>query len=395
MFDILTSATAVRISGSIPVALPLNIDAGVARSSVQVNSQPAVISEAAPVWSPLVETAPALLGVPLPLPVAVWCYSYLPGDPRESSCGGPAEDVGGVLTASAGAGHTRTVMQQDDATTLESESSTVGEGVSSGPTAPQSLTVENVASAATAGAADGRMASAASASAGNIDIAGTVAIRAVRSSASVALGGVPGSASHAESLAISGASVLGKAVNIDGTGVHVAGNDAGGQVFAVQDQVNKALAAAGLEIRTVGRPPKVAADGTAADVTSGGLLVSLALPAAVGGRLEFVLGESSVKMTAHQVDAVPSDAAPAAAPDTELPSIDTLGDSTSSLPPPLPPVPGVGAGKPSTRSFHTQVSAASAAQSDWHIEFGPFALLVMALPVLAQLRLLSFSRRSS
>ncbi len=394
VFDIDAAGTAVRVGASVPVALPLVVDVGVARSSVTLNSQPNVISEAAPAWSPVVETAPALLGVPLPLPVAVWCYSYAPGDPHEAACGGPAQDIGGVLVASAGAGHTKTTMaQQDDPTTLRSESSVVSQGVSSAAAAPQAFTLANAASAASAGADGGRMASGASTSVENLVIADTVSIRAIRSSVSVALGGTPNSGVHAESLEIVGVEVFGKKATIDGAGVHVTGKDAGGELFAVQEQLNAILANLGIEIRTVGRAPAVSADGTTADVTSGGLLVRVALPPTLGGRIDVVFGESSVRMSAHQVEDVSAPDEPASAV-ADTPSIDNSTSFDLGPPPPPAPLPGVNAGEPSAKSFQRQV-AASRPRSDWHFSFGPFAFLVIAVPILAHIRLLSFSRRSS
>jgi hypothetical protein len=398
VFDVEAAGTAVRVGASVPVALPLVVDVGVARSSVAINSQPNAISEAAPAWSPVVETAPALLGTPLPLPVAVWCYSYLPGDPREASCGGPAQDIGGVLVASAGAGHTITKMaQQDDPTTLSSQSSVVSQGVHSAPAAPQAFTFDNGASAATAGADGERMTAGAAASIEDLDIAGAISIRSLRSSVSVALGGVAGSAAHSASLVISGVEVLGRPATIDGTGIHVSGQNAGGELFAVQDQLNQLLATTGLEIRTVGRPPVVSADGTTADVTSGGLLVTMPLPDALGGRIEVVFGESSVRMSAHQVEAfVEADAGGGGTSVADTPSLDSAApELLTAAPPPLPPVPGVGAGTPSTRPFQEQVSASDLAAESWHFSFGPYALLVIALPILAQARLLSFARRST
>lgn len=398
MFDVESAGTAVRVGVSVPVALPLIVDVGVARSSVAINSQPAAVSQAAPAWSPVVESAPALLGTPLPLPLAVWCYSYVPGDPREASCGGPAQDIGGVLVASAGAGHTVTSIDQDDPTTLKSSSAVVTQGVHSAPSAPQSFTFDNAASAATAGSDGKRMTSGAATSIEDLVIAGTVSIRSIRSSVSVALGGVPGSGTHSSSLVVSGVEVLGQAATIDGTGIHLAGQHLGGEVFAAQEQLNQLLAGLGVEIRTVGRPAVVSPAGTAADVTSGGLLVRTALPDALGGRIDVVFGESSVRMSAHQVEPFVDDVADAVAVDTavaDTPSLDDFAATSPAPPPPPPPVPGLGAGEASSRPFQQQVSSADLAGHDWHFSFGPFALLAIALPVLAQARLLSFTRRTS
>jgi hypothetical protein len=396
VFDVDAAGTAVRVGASVPVALPLIVDVGVARSSVAINSQPNAVSEAAPAWSPVVETAPALLGTPLPLPLAVWCYSYLPGDPREASCGGPAQDIGGVLVASAGSGHTATKMpQQDDPTSLRSESAVVTQGVHSAPAAPQSFTFDNGASAATAGANGERMTAGAATRIDDLVIAGAISIGSIQSSVSVALGGLPGSGSHTESLVISGVQVLGQAATIDGTGIHLADQNAGREAFAVQEQLNQLLASTGLEIRTVGRAPEVAADGTTADVTSGGLLIAMPLPDALGGRIEIVFGESKVRMSAHQAEPFDQAQAPAPAPVVaDTPSLDRF-TTTPAAPPPLPPVPGSGAGTPSRHPFQDHVSSADLAGTRWHFSFGPFALLAIALPVLAQARLLSFTRRST
>jgi hypothetical protein len=392
VFDVESSGTAARMGASVPSALPLIVDGGAARSSVAINSQPNAVSQAAPGWSPLAEAAPALLGTP-PLPVAVWCYSYFPGDPREASCGGPVQEAGPL--AAGGAGHTVTNGEVDDPTTLRSESSTVVAGARSTAAAPQAFTFSRGASAATAGAEGDRMASGAATSIDDLVVAGVFSVRTIRSAVTAALGGVPGSAAHEASLVVSGAEVAGQAVTVDGTGVHVADQTAGGELFAAQDQVNQALAAAGLEVRTVSVPAQVSGDGTSLDVSSGGLLVSMAVPDGQGGRVDFLFGESRVRMSAHQVDAPPDEPALPVG-DAPPPLADVAGASEATLeiaPPPPAPVAGAGAGAPTAQPFRQEVAAAALADAGWRIPYKPFALLVLAVPLLVQARRLNLYRR--
>lgn len=399
VFDVETAGTAARLGASVPSALPLTVDGGLARSSVAINSQPNAVSQAAPGWSPLAEAAPALLGTPPP-PVAVWCYSYFPGDPREASCGGPVQDAG-VFAASGGAGHTATTGDVADPTTLRSESSAVIAGARSAADAPQAFSFSRAASAAKAGADGDRMASAASTSIDDLVVAGVFAVRSIRSTVTAALGGVPGSAAQEASLVVSGAEVAGQAVTVDGTGVHVAGQTAGGEIFGAQDQVNRALVGAGLEVRTVSAPAQVSEDGTELDVSSGGLLVSVAIPDGQGGRADFLFGESRTRMSAYQTD--PSgfgEDVTGGLPPVDAPT-EALGDAVEAPPVssapvvdlPLPPTPGARAGAPSAQPFRREIVAAAQAPAGWRIPYPPFALLALAVPLLVQARRLTLVPR--
>lgn len=403
VFDVESAGTAARVGFSVPSAVPLTVDGGMARSSVAINSQPNAVSQAAPGWAPLAEAAPALLGTP-PLPAAVWCYSYFPGDPREASCGGPVQEAG-PFAASGGAGRTATSGEVDDPTTLRSESAAVVAGARSTAAAPQALSFSRAASAATAGAEGDRMASGASTSIDELLVAGVFSVRSIRSSVTAALGGVPGSAAQEATLVVTGAEVAGQAVTVDGTGVHVGGQAAGGELFGAQEQVNQALAAAGIQVRLVSEPAQVSPDGTSVDVSSGGLLVTLAIPDGQGGRSDFLFGESRVRMSAHQTEALGgldgllTPAPPEESSGSDLgvaPAASTDEGETAgavALPPPAPPAAGAGAGRPTSQPFQRDVSAAALAGAGWRIPYKPFALLAMAVPLLVQARRLGLYRR--
>lgn len=405
VFDVAVDAAPVALSAGVPSVLPLGIDAGVARSSVAINSQPNAVSQAAVVWLPLAEAAPALFGLPpLPTDASLWCYSYFPGDPREAACGGPAQNVG-VFDVAGGSGRTKTSGETADPTTLRSESAVAAASVRGASSLPVPVSVGNVASAARGGADGARMAAGASTAVSDLDVAGVLRIRALRTEVTGAVGGTPGSAVHQESLVLSGATVAGQPVTIDNAGVHVGDTAAGSELFDAQKQVNDALAGAGIQVRTLPpAPPKVADDGTTLEVTSGGLVVSLS----AGGQaaVELRLGVSRLVMSAHRDDNAAaasglgdagsvsgSEGAPASPADVS-PAAEPAGPSGDlALPPPSAPAPGAGSGPPSATPFRREVLGTDLAASTWRIPYAPFALLVLTGPLLVQARRLSLTRR--
>lgn len=414
IFDVAVDAAPVAVSASVPSALPLAAEAGVARSSVTINSQPNAVSQAAIVWVPLAEAAPALFGLPaLPSQASLWCYSYFPGEPREVSCGGPAQNVG-PLDVAGGSAHTKTTGESSDPGGLQSESSAVAASVKGNATLPAALKVANAASAARAGKDGARMASGASTAVTGIDVGGVLQIDSLRSEVTGALGGVAGSAVHKESLVVGAASVAGQPVRIDNDGVHASGASAGGELFSAQKEVDAALAAAGIQVHTLpARPAQVAEDGTSLELTSGGIVVSLA-PGQGQADTVVRFGVSRLVMSAHRTESIGGsdlggavgdlggDAAPLAedvpAPPAgdgvPAPSVEGTGTELA-LPPPAAPTPGSTTGPPSANSFRREVITPALSQTTWKVPYAPFALLVLAGPLLLQVRRLSITRRTS
>lgn len=406
VFDVVAEAAPVAVTASAPALLPLDVDTGVARSSVAINSQPNAISQAAVVYLPLAEAAPALFSLPSPpAQVLPYCYSYFPGDPREAACGGPAPSAG-LFEVAAGSGRTTSDGEAADPTTLHSAASVAAARVSNSPALPVPVKISGVASAARAGADDtGRMAAGASAEVTDLDVAGVLRVGSLRTAVTAAVGGTPGSVSHEETMTISGVTVAGQPVEIGNDGVRVVGQDLlGGELTAAQKQVDQALAAVGIQVRTVPpTPAKVADDGTAAEVNSGGLMLSFA-NATGGVRVELRLGVSRVVLSAYRdvdvgaavADAETDGAAPGREPAVsgEGPIEGTSSDvvlSPAPQPPP-PPAAGADAGPPSATFFRREKRAVDLS-STWHVPYPPFAALVLAAPVLVQVRRLSFRRR--
>ncbi|MFZ6003224.1 MAG: hypothetical protein ACOYXM_04755 [Actinomycetota bacterium] len=389
-FDIDVSAAPVYSSSSATAALPLAVDAAAGFSRVQLNSQPNAIATAGPGYTPLADAAPVLFGLPAP-PASVSCASYFPGQPHEASCGGPAQGTGGLSTAAA-SGHASSAGDPRDPTQLRSEASTRGADLRSGPEVPAAILIGQASSAAAAAAEGDRMAAGASSEVSDIAVAGVLTIESVTSSVSGAVGGRPGTASQEATLTISGAEVAGVPVTIDNEGVTVSDQGTPGPLgAATQEQVNAALAAAGLQVRTVpGAEPVAAPDGTRVQVASGGLQISFADPQ---GALAFTMsiGESVLRMQGFRAATLAQLPSPAATTDVPVtvPAADLPTRPALPAPPPPPPAPGATSPAPSTQPF----VQAAAIPIGWRIPFAPFALLALALPVLARGRRFTFTPR--
>lgn len=408
VFDVEVDAAPVVVSMSVPAAVPLGVDAGVARSSVAINSQPNAVSQAAVVYLPLLEAAPALFGLPSPPGQALpYCYSYFPGDPREAACGGPSQNAG-VFDVAGGSGQTKTAGDVADPTTLRSESSVNAAQVSGTASIPAPVMIGSVSSAARAGADDnGRMAAGASTAVTDLDVAGILHISSLRTEVTGALGGLPGSSAHQESTTFSGVTVAGQPATIDNDGVHAAGQTLGGQVIGAQQQIDDALSSAGISVRSIpAAAPNVTSDGTGAELSSGGIIVSLTEQGQAGVQIR--LGVSHVTMSAHRADATvgadggaafgggdsPVASASPAAGSGSAPAVSApTSDVSSPAPPPQAPAPGAGSPPPSAAPFQRRVLARDVVAASWHVPYAPMALLVLAAPLLAQLRRLSLTRR--
>lgn len=400
IFDIRIEAAPFVNKIAAVTVIPLPLGNGITRSSVSMNSQPFVISQAAVVYSPLAET---VLAAQPDASRLAFCYSYFPtgpGSPAEASCGG-----GGVLPADvgveAGSGHTATTGDASDPTTLQSRSSAKGVGVSAAANGlPVPLTVGNVASAADSRAVDDRMAGAGSTELNDIDIAGVLTIRSLRSSVSGALSGDPGEAAVERDFAVSGAAVGGQPVEIDENGVHAVGQPVAPMVGgSEQEQINEALAAAGVRVAVVpATEPEIRDDGTRLQASSDALRIEFN-NFQTGVLTEFDLGAVDVAMQASRQGessgtSSTGDVGDVAAQAPEEPTLegsasptpavtDRTGSSTPPTPPPAPH-PGAGAGDP-TREVAQVVSAGAPGQL-WDLAYAPFALFMLALPFALNLR---------
>lgn len=381
VFNVEAAAAPVANGSAAPGIVPLFVETGMARSSTTFNSQPNVISQAAIGWFPLAEAAPALLGTPPP-PAAPYCYSYFPGDPRDASCGGPTQ-ASPTFNAEGGSARTTTEGEASDPRSLRTRAAVRASGVS-GVGALQPVSFGSVASAISAGAEADRLAAGASTSADDLAI-GPLLIRSVRSSVSGALGGVPGSASLVVEFEVSGASVGGVPVTIDEEGVRANDQGAGG-LGPAQEQVNTALSQAGISVRTVPpEEPTSSPDGTALRAESPALRVDVA---SSEGFQTFFIGRSSLDMVASRgADGTAGDSTTFSAGGSDTEALDSGASGSpggeAAAPPPAPE-PGTGAGPASSVPFTKEVTAAALAS--WRIPYSPFALLILALPLLVQAR---------
>lgn len=394
IFDIRVDAAPFVNELAAVTVIPLPLGNGVARSSVSMNSQPFVISQAAVAYSPLGET---LLAAEPEAARLAFCTSYFPtgpGNPGEASCGG-----GGVLPGDvgveAGSGHTVTTGEADDPTTLVSESSARGVGVSGAAAGlPAAVTVGSVSSAAVSKAVDDRMTAAGSTALDDIEIAGVLTIRSIRSTVSGALSGEAGGSAAEQDLNVAGATVAGQPVEIDEEGVHAVGQPPTLVPGRDQAEVDEALAAAGVRVALVPAPePTLSDDGTKLQASSGTLRIDFD-NFQTGVLTRFDLGTANLVMQASRSNPMPAvtptgadmvaapDADAGAAPELpgrSAPGLSTPSGTRASAPaPPAAPQPGASAGSP-TREV-TQVALTSGPVDDWDLAYVPFALMMLALP---------------
>lgn len=401
-FDIRVSAAPVVGELDAITVLPLPLDNGVARTSVAMNSQPLVIAQAAVAYSPVAET---VLAANPEVGQAAYCYSYFPsgpGNPEEARCGG-ASVLPGDLGADAGSGHTATTGDENDPTSLRSRASARAVGIGgAGPAASLPLAIGQAASTSESGAVDAAMTATASAAVSDIDVAGVLTIRAVRSFVNGGLTGEPGGVAAERGLTIEGATVLGQAVEIDETGVHAIGQPAVPLPTGdAQDAVNSALERVGINVAIAPAPePEVSDDGTRLHMSSGTLRITFVnLDAGILSRYD--IGGTQLTMQARQrtvfappptveQDEPASGVTPSAAPTS--PSV-ASSQARPPTPPRLPAVPeaGTDAGSPVRETF--QVALGSSPISHWDLPYPAFALLVLAIPIVFNARRLTVVRR--
>lgn len=268
-FNMRASALPVDIAISAPSALPLDVNAGLAYSGVSVNSQPLIVSEAAPVYVPLLGAlgllggpgavfgivaglGPALVvgaptifglpplpvdptllplaqvlgplsGLPVPAPPALGCFSYFPGEPHEASCGGPVQNAFG-FEAKGTSASTKSEGDADDPASLKSQSSAAVLGIdpAEGNTFA-SFSAGSARSAASARINGGKAEAGASTSLSEVEIAGALRIPSIDSSVSAALDGTKQGASISERrCSLAGATIAGVPVELRPDGFVIA-----------------------------------------------------------------------------------------------------------------------------------------------------------------------------
>lgn len=368
------------------VVLPLVLSDGAARSSVSVTNQPLVVSLASIAWTPVAEPNDNL----------PQCYAYYPGDPHETSCGGPSQS--GPFAVDAGSGHAK--ASAIDGEPPSAEASVRAQSITPGEGAPAPMSVGQASSAASSAPKDDLLTAGASTHVSDLTVGGVFFVRSVRSSVSGALAGVPERVAHDEQFSIEGAEVAGQPVEIGPDGVTVAGAGSGPVARELQAQVNDALASAGIEVRAVpAPPPAVAEDGTSLRSSSGGLGIRVA-NSGNGVYDEVLIGQSTLSMyVSNDEPFAGADNAGNAVADVSAgaggsaPADSRASPSTPVPVPADPPVAGAGTARPSRTPVQRVISAAI--PCGWECVYPWFALLVLSTPVLAMTRRTSFARRLS
>lgn len=394
-FDVSAQGASVIVETAVPAALPLQVETGAAVSTVKANSQPFALGEAAPVYFPLA----GLLAADTPVPGVIACTSHAPGEPAESSCGGPAEQTD-VISVGAAAGSTSASSDPAAAKVSVQASARVSDISPAGDSAVAAK-IEGAASAATASPHEGRMTSGASAVVQGIEAGGVLRIASVRSRVSVAAGGTPGTASRDVEFSVSGAEVAGIPVTIDENGATVDREAAApGLASSLQDQVNAALDGAGLSVQVAPAQahPDPSAEGTLAEAKSPGLQIRFSNQQS-GVFAVLILARSEAQVVANQIGTLSPPTSPTTiAPQDPQPAGDPLAPTAPPVTvreaapaPPAAPEPGASAPPPSDEQFLELGAPIRSLLDDWLIIYPPFALLVFTLPALFVFRRLPIS----
>lgn len=444
-FDVEASALPVYIGVSAPSALPLDVAAGVAFSGAKLNSQPKGTAEAAPGYVPLAGALPLLGGpgavpgiavrllpgllvgfptivgaAPLPIdptlipapdvPVfpapplpPVGCFASVPGDPEPISCGGPTQDIFGFEVGAA-SGTASAEGDPNDVSTLRVDAAVRGAGFA--PSNVNSLlpvSAGTIASSATSFVEEGRVVAGVSTAVQDFSIAGTIKIPNMQTSISAALDGTPSNAAvQGERCTITGATVAGVPVSIDGDGVHAVDQNQpiGDQLGLANERVQATLDQLGVTLKTVAAGQadpgsaqgkafpgdlELSEDGTKLSASLACLEVGYRIPVS-GTILTLTFGVAQVRMQAFTATpftsgslaggtsgsgATSSGGTPSASGATPPVGPTNTGGGAA---PPAAPAPGIGAPTPSDTVFQE-------VGFGWQIPYSPFAFLALALPL--------------
>jgi hypothetical protein len=442
-FDVDASAVPVLIGASAPSALPLDVTAGVGFSGAKLNSQPKGTAEAAPGYVPLAGALPLLggpgalpriavrllpgllvgfptiVGLP-PVPVdptliptpdvpvfpappapPLECIASVPGDTAPISCGGPTQDILG-FTMGAASGTASAQGDPNDASTMRVDAAVRGGGFAPAPSNSLiPITAGSIASSATSSIKDGRVVAGVSTAVQDVFMFDSIKIPSMKTSISAALDGTPENASvTGERCTITGATVAGVPVTIDGDGVHAATQnqplgavlDPGGKL--VQDTLNQL----GVSLKTLagsadpgrgqvaGFPGEatVSEDGTHVSASLACLQVSYRVPTS-GSVFAFTFGTANLNMQAFTAVAPPStlgasssSVAPGASGSTASGASTVLPagkSAASAVPAPSAPIAGAGAPAPSATPFKK-------VGFGWKIPYPPFGILALSVPLM-------------
>ncbi len=376
------------------------------------------------------------------------CESFYPGDVAQTECGGSADDVLGFQVKSSGA---RTVVEGDpiDSSKLRTESSASVLAVKTVKKAGFIPFSAELAKASTAARVeDGVVKAGISTSLGEIVIGGILKIAALESSVTAELGGTKETAAVSERRCkIVGASILGIPIEFGDGGIRLANAaklplPVNGAMTIVNEGLRKAgiiIANAGETTAEVPTPTgssagfdpgilkvtpypgsetKMAEDGTSMETNFGCLEIHYRVPVS-GLDIKFNLGRVAMRMSAFidpefgapevegfsatpSIPDVPASTPPATvdgtsgtttvdtAPVVELVDLGTapVGDADTTVLSDLP--------APETSSSRFLEESPTVMAASWGIKggwFAPFALLALALPLLAYARRAALIRR--
>lgn len=334
-FGLTVSAAAVRTEGVLGASGGLvTLDSGTAFATGRLDAGPSAYALAAPVEPgtlarTLVGTVNTEAGTTvLTVPDAESAY---PGNGSAGTAYAPAQTAG-PLTVSPGPASSSAAPGRASATTTGAAFAVTGGGAGERLAATALLTGD---------AATGQGEALGTSRVGALDVAGTLLLHDVVATARVTVTG--GSPVATATLTVGSATVAGVPVTVDEDGVHAAGQGTGlGPLQDAQDQVDEALAAAGLSVRAVGVTRTV--EGRAGYADTGGLRIVLRTPDLPGGvaanALTLTVGAVSVTGTSTAA-APPLDLGPL--PDAGQPGLPpttstvTLTTGGAALPPAAPP----------------------------------------------------------
>jgi hypothetical protein len=356
---------------------------------------------------PLAQLATAL---PLPGAPPLGCTSNLPGEPREAECGGGAQDFFGYRV---GASSARTVADGDteEPSTLSSRSDASVAGIA--PSGGQPLAAGSAAAmgaTAEGGIVEGRATTTASASVSDFDLGGQFKLDSVIARYVGATAGTAETFEEALGCDISGAEMAGERIALGPESLTIPGQEIDiptAEALASLSGQGGEVGPADIGTVTITPNPEprveVSDDGTSVERRFGCLEIRYRILTS-GTDVRLTLGSIAVSLNAADDQAfsagdlggtdVAGDGATVDLSGASGGSVDLGGGTALDVPPgpaagdgfTLPEVPEAGgeAPLPSDQPFASAVQAAG-----WGIDGGwlaPFALLALAIPLLARAR---------
>jgi hypothetical protein len=293
-FSVVAKAAPAVVQAAFPAVLPLQVEAGLAATSLRIGSQPLASAAAAPLSVPVLGALPQAADVA----ALVDCTAASPGDRMAADCGGPGQDVTGVGRLGVASGHAEVETDGQVRARAESGMSEVG----TGPGAIDLLQLRGLASEVAAATEGASIVGRARASVGGVTIGGVVRVAAIETVAEGRLSAGAEKPSLTFDAPTFGLEVADVPVTVDGDGVHVADVAVPGLQTQLQGVVNQTLEGLGLVIDLVpGEVEQLSEDGTRLRATTPGLRITFADPAS-GNQLAVVLGRLELTMAASRFD---------------------------------------------------------------------------------------------